>query len=82
MVAGLRPAHQRAATTPVHLPGPGPCGVVGGYLLLAGSQEALAPYRGTHATTIVEPLDQVLHLTEQHGGTIFDGSNEVSPVAT
>ncbi|WP_236054394.1 VOC family protein [Streptomyces musisoli] len=50
---------------------------VGGYLLLAGSEEALAPYRGTHATTIVESLDEVLHITEQHGGEILDGPNEV-----
>ncbi|MEU6669629.1 hypothetical protein [Streptomyces sp. NPDC046727] len=50
---------------------------VGGYLLLAGTEEALAPYRGTHATTIVESLDEVLRITEQHGGTILDGPNEV-----
>ncbi|MEU9125317.1 hypothetical protein AB0C96_36725 [Streptomyces sp. NPDC048506] len=50
---------------------------VGGYLLLAGSDEALAPYRGTHATAIVESLDQVLRITEQHGGEILDGPNEV-----
>ncbi|MFG2289418.1 hypothetical protein ACGFOU_25530 [Streptomyces sp. NPDC048595] len=50
---------------------------VGGYLLLAGSAEALAPYSGTHATTIVESLDQVLRITEQHGGEILDGPNEV-----
>lgn len=50
---------------------------VGGYLLLAGSREALAPYRGTHATTIVESLDEVLRLTGEHGGEILDGPNEV-----
>ncbi|MFF5426452.1 MULTISPECIES: VOC family protein [unclassified Streptomyces] len=50
---------------------------VGGYLLLAGSDEALAPYRGTHATTVVESLDQVLRLTAEHGGKIVDGPNEV-----
>ncbi|KPC61859.1 hypothetical protein ADL29_22260 [Streptomyces chattanoogensis] len=50
---------------------------IGGYLLLAGSEEALAPYRGTHATAIVESIDQVLRLTEQHGGEILDGPNEV-----
>jgi predicted enzyme related to lactoylglutathione lyase len=50
---------------------------VGGYLLLAGSQEALAPYRGTHATTIVDSLDQALRLVEQHGGEILSGPNEV-----
>ena len=50
---------------------------IGGYLLLAGSEEALAPYRGTHATAIVESIDQVLHIAEQHGGEILDGPNEV-----
>ncbi|MEU3505256.1 hypothetical protein ABZ726_32625 [Streptomyces hundungensis] len=50
---------------------------VGGYLLLAGSDDALAPYRGTHATAIVESLDQILSITEQHGGEILDGPNEV-----
>ncbi|MEU8032688.1 hypothetical protein AB0C13_29325 [Streptomyces sp. NPDC049099] len=50
---------------------------IGGYLLLAGSQEALAPYRGTHATTIVESIDRILHITEQHGGKVLDGPNEV-----
>lgn len=50
---------------------------VGGYLLLAGSEEALAPYRGTHATAIVESIDRILSITEQHGGEILDGPNEV-----
>lgn len=50
---------------------------VGGYLLLAGSDEALAPYRGTHATALVESLDQVHELVARHGGTVVDGPNEV-----
>nr|WP_214661582.1 hypothetical protein [Streptomyces polyasparticus] len=50
---------------------------VGGYLLLAGSEEALAPYRGTHATAIVESIDRILSIIEQHGGEILDGPNEV-----
>lgn len=50
---------------------------IGGYLLLAGSEEALAPYRGTHATAIVESIDRILSLTEQHGGEILDGPNVV-----
>ncbi|MCX5195635.1 hypothetical protein OOK31_17275 [Streptomyces sp. NBC_00249] len=50
---------------------------IGGYLLLAGSEEALAPYRGTHATAIVESVDHVLRITEQHGGEVLDGPNEV-----
>lgn len=50
---------------------------IGGYLLLAGSEEALAPYRGTHATTIVESIDQILSITEEHGGEVLDGPNDV-----
>lgn len=50
---------------------------IGGYLLLAGSEEALAPYRGTHATAIVESLDRILSISEQYGGEILDGPNEV-----
>ncbi|MBZ4322518.1 hypothetical protein JNW98_24630 [Streptomyces sp. SCA2-4] len=50
---------------------------IGGYLLLAGSEEALAPYRGTHATAIVDSLDEVLDITGRHGGEIVDGPNEV-----
>lgn len=50
---------------------------IGGYLLLAGSEEALAPYRGTHATAIVESLDRILTISEQYGGEILDGPNEV-----
>ncbi|MGA5036909.1 VOC family protein [Streptomyces capoamus] len=50
---------------------------VGGYLLLAGTREALAPYRGTHATTIVDSVDQVLRIAERHGGEILDGPNDV-----
>jgi hypothetical protein len=42
---------------------------IGGYLLLAGS--------GTHATAIVESIDRILSITEQHGGEILDGPNEV-----
>ncbi|MBT2524410.1 hypothetical protein J7E91_02920 [Streptomyces sp. ISL-99] len=50
---------------------------VGGYLLLAGSEEALAPYRGTHATAIVESIEGVLRIAEQLGGEVLDGPNEV-----
>ncbi|MFF9198842.1 VOC family protein [Streptomyces sp. NPDC014779] len=50
---------------------------IGDYLLLAGSEEALAPYRGTHATAIVESLDEVLERSERLGGEILDGPNEV-----
>ncbi|WP_094191665.1 VOC family protein [Streptomyces katrae] len=50
---------------------------IGGFLLLAGTKEALAPYRGTHATALVESIDQVVRLTERDGGEILDGPNEV-----
>ncbi|MBO8190718.1 hypothetical protein ITI46_03230 [Streptomyces oryzae] len=50
---------------------------IGGFLLLAGTEEALAPYRGTHATVLVDSLDEVLRLTEQHTGEILDGPNQV-----
>ncbi|MFF1404467.1 hypothetical protein [Streptomyces sp. NPDC058294] len=50
---------------------------VGDYLLLAGSEEALAPYRGTHATTVVESIDHILRITERHGGEILEGPDEV-----
>ncbi|MFF1282867.1 VOC family protein [Streptomyces sp. NPDC058299] len=50
---------------------------VGDYLLLAGSEEDLAPYRGTHATTVVESIDHILRITERHGGEILEGPDEV-----
>lgn len=50
---------------------------IGGYLLLAGTEEALAPYRNTHATAIVASLDAVLHIRDERGGEILDGPNDV-----
>lgn len=50
---------------------------VGGYLLLAGTDEALAPYRGTHATAIVESVDEIVRITDRRGGEVLDGPNEV-----
>ncbi|WP_246150096.1 VOC family protein [Streptomyces qinzhouensis] len=50
---------------------------VGGYLLLAGEEKDLAPYRGTHATVIVDSLGPVLRIVEQHGGTVLDGPDDV-----
>ncbi|QKV96974.1 hypothetical protein HUT19_39140 [Streptomyces sp. NA02950] len=49
----------------------------GGFLLLAGTDDALAPYRGTHATAIVGSLAEILRLAAQHGGEVLDGPNEV-----
>jgi hypothetical protein len=45
---------------------------VGGFLLIAGPPEALAPYRNTHATVLVGSLDDVLE-----SGTVLDGPNKV-----
>ncbi|MEV4252859.1 hypothetical protein AB0J52_06785 [Spirillospora sp. NPDC049652] len=50
---------------------------IGGYLLVAGTPEALAPYRNVQATTIVDNLDDVLALVERVGGDILDGPNDV-----
>ncbi|MFB6889350.1 VOC family protein [Kitasatospora sp. NPDC056327] len=50
---------------------------VGGHLLLAGTPEALAPYRATHATVIITSLDEALALLAEHGGEILDGPNTV-----
>ncbi|MGF1428144.1 VOC family protein [Kitasatospora sp. LaBMicrA B282] len=50
---------------------------IGGYLLVAGTAEALAPVRDTQATTVVTSLAEVLDLTARHGGQVLDGPNEV-----
>ncbi|MFE0463139.1 VOC family protein [Kitasatospora sp. NPDC058965] len=50
---------------------------IGGLLLIAGTPEALAPYRETHATAVVDSLDEVLALVAREGGTITDGPNDV-----
>ncbi|RAG83722.1 hypothetical protein DN069_20720 [Streptacidiphilus pinicola] len=44
---------------------------IGGFLLIAGTEEALAPYRGTHATVVVSSLDEVAP------GETLDGPNTV-----
>ncbi|MET9428331.1 MULTISPECIES: hypothetical protein [unclassified Streptomyces] len=50
---------------------------VGGYLLVAGTAEELAPFRDVQATTIVEDLDEILALVADEGSRILDGPNEV-----
>ncbi|MFJ5231369.1 hypothetical protein ACIQBJ_15905 [Kitasatospora sp. NPDC088391] len=45
---------------------------VGGFLLIAGTPEALAPYRETQATVLVDDLEAVLPT-----GTVLDGPNTV-----
>lgn len=50
---------------------------IGGYLLLAGTEGALAPYRDTHATTIVTSVEEVLRLADRCGGEVLRGPDEV-----
>lgn len=50
---------------------------IGGFLLIAGTQAALAPFRGTHATAIVAELAPVLTAVEESGGELLDGPNVV-----
>ncbi|MFC5184526.1 VOC family protein [Actinomadura harenae] len=50
---------------------------IGGYLLVAGTPEALAPYRAVQATTVVDDLDDVFAIVEREGGETVDGPNEV-----
>lgn len=50
---------------------------IGGYLLIAGTEEALAPYRATHATAVVASVAEVGQYADEHGGVVLDGPNEV-----
>ncbi|MGN9844328.1 VOC family protein [Nonomuraea sp. H19] len=50
---------------------------IGNYLLVAGTPQALAPYRDVQATTIVDSLDEVFAIVEREGGETLDGPNEV-----
>ncbi|MGK5554541.1 VOC family protein [Actinomadura kijaniata] len=50
---------------------------VGGYLLVAGTPEALAPFRNVQATTVVDTLDDVLAIVEREGGETLSGPNDV-----
>ncbi|MEV5570088.1 hypothetical protein AB0L06_08560 [Spirillospora sp. NPDC052269] len=50
---------------------------IGGYLLVAGTPEALAPYRNVQATTVVDDLDDVLAIVSREGGETLDGPNDV-----
>ena len=50
---------------------------IGSYLLIAGTAEALAPYRDTHATAIVASIDEILDLAKRTEATITDGPNDV-----
>ncbi|GAA2144076.1 VOC family protein [Actinomadura napierensis] len=50
---------------------------VGGFLLVAGTEEALAPYRDVQSTVLVDDLDAVPNLVKRHGGEITSGPNQV-----
>jgi hypothetical protein len=49
---------------------------IGGFVLLAGTDEVLAPYRGTHASAIVESVTEVARSAKENGGEVLDGPNE------
>jgi hypothetical protein len=51
---------------------------VGGFLLVAGSEEDLAPYREVQSTALVDDLDGVRKLIDVHGGEVLSGPNQVS----
>lgn len=50
---------------------------IGPFLLIAGTPEALAPFRATHATVTVDSIDEVTELVAREGGEVVDGPNEV-----
>jgi predicted enzyme related to lactoylglutathione lyase len=50
---------------------------ISGFLAIAGSAEALAPYRQTQATSLVRDLDRVAEILTHRGGSIVDGPNQV-----
>ncbi|MFF7972523.1 VOC family protein [Streptomyces sp. NPDC007905] len=51
--------------------------VMGGSLLVAGSEEALAPFRSVQSTVLVDDLDGLREIVAEHGGEIIDGPNQV-----
>ncbi|OLZ73357.1 hypothetical protein AV521_04505 [Streptomyces sp. IMTB 2501] len=50
---------------------------IGGFLLVAGSEQALAPFRAVQSTVLVDDLDGLGALLTAHGGELLDGPNEV-----
>jgi hypothetical protein len=46
---------------------------VGSFLLLAGSEEALTPYRDRVASIIVGDIEQVATIVERYGGQLVEG---------
>ncbi|EST20171.1 hypothetical protein [Streptomyces roseochromogenus] len=45
---------------------------LGGFLLVAGSEEALAPCRAVQNTVLVDDLDGLHALPAEHGGKIVE----------
>ncbi|MFG1694094.1 VOC family protein [Nonomuraea sp. NPDC049309] len=50
---------------------------IGGCLLVAGTPQALAPYRDVQATAIVDSIDDVFAIVAREGGETLDGPNDV-----
>lgn len=50
---------------------------IGDFLVIAGSPEALAPYRDTQATVVVDNLDDAQRVLSAHGAELVHGPNEV-----
>jgi predicted enzyme related to lactoylglutathione lyase len=50
---------------------------VGNILLIAGSDEALKPFRSTQATFLVDSLDEFKAYLEEKGAKIIRGPNKV-----
>ncbi|MEW2087541.1 hypothetical protein [Streptomyces sp. NPDC005283] len=49
---------------------------IGGFLLVAGTDEALAPFRDVQSTVLVDDLDGVQALLDTRGGEILSGPNQ------
>ncbi|WP_030457865.1 VOC family protein [Kitasatospora sp. NRRL B-11411] len=50
---------------------------IGGFLLVAGTDEALAPFRDVQGTVLVDDLDGLQALLDARGGEILSGPNRV-----
>ncbi|BAJ32723.1 hypothetical protein KSE_69650 [Kitasatospora setae KM-6054] len=50
---------------------------IGGFLLVAGTEEALAPFRDVQSTVLVDDLDGLRALLDARGGEIVSGPNRV-----
>ncbi|QMU67537.1 VOC family protein [Streptacidiphilus sp. P02-A3a] len=50
---------------------------IGGFLVVAGTEEALAPFRRVQSTVLVDDLDGVQDLLGAHGGEVLSGPNQV-----